>query len=102
MCCIISRTTFPIVSGFTLECSSISFYLKELFKHFSRQRSLSIEAKEKASHLLRMRANKKLVQQQLVEQTGNVILLKDLTNNATALKRGNDPYVAVKSDGEIW
>ncbi len=116
VCCIISRTTFPIVSGFTLECSSVSynlklfFYLKELFKHFPRQqRSLSIKAKEKASHLLRMRANKKLVQQQLVEQTGNVILLKDLTNIAIALKRGksrNDLDVAVKSlmerYGKTW
>ena len=63
-----------------------------------RQRSLSTEAKEKASKLLQMNVNKKLLQQELVQETGNVILLKDLTNIATAAKHGksrNDIDVTV-------
>ena len=53
-----------------------------------QQRSLPAEIKEKASHLLKMNANKKLIQQQLVNETGNIILLKDLSNIATAIKHG--------------
>ena len=91
---------FPNCFSSSVSYNPNLFYLKELFKHLPRQRSLSIEAKEKASHLLRMRANKKLIQQRLVEETGNVILLKDLTNISSGLKRGksrNDLDVAVKS-----
>jgi hypothetical protein len=45
-----------------------------------------------------MNVNKKLLQQELVKDTGNVILLKDLTNIASASKRGksrNDLDVTV-------
>ena len=52
--------------------------------------SLAIgKAKAKASQLLQLRANKKLVQQQLINGYGNVVLLKDLTNLASSLKRAN-------------
>ena len=34
-----------------------------------------------------MKANKKLIQQQLSQETGNIILLKDLSNIATAHKK---------------
>lgn len=45
-----------------------------------------------------MNVNKKLLQQELVKDTGNVILLKDLTNIESASKRGrsrNDLDVTV-------
>lgn len=35
-----------------------------------------------------MNANKKMVQAQLTQETGNVILLRDLTNIASAAKQG--------------
>ena len=58
-----------------------------LHKHL-QQRKLSWEAKDKAVTLLEMKANKKLIQQQLrmhvAISTGNIILLKDLSNIATA------------------
>ena len=37
---------------------------------------------------MQMNVNKKLLQQELVQETGNVVLLKDLTNIAYATKRG--------------
>ncbi len=52
------------------------------------QRKLCLAAKAKASNLLRMNANKKMVQAQLTQETGNVILLRDLTNIASAAKQG--------------
>ena len=38
--------------------------------------------------LLEMKANKKLIQKQLTEETGKIILLKDLTNISTSMKEG--------------
>ena len=35
-----------------------------------------------------MKANKKMVQQQLCQETGNIVLLKDLSNIALAAKKG--------------
>lgn len=76
----------------------IIFPYQELFKHLPGQRSLPLEAKEKAAQLMQMNVNKKLLQQELVQETGNVILLKDLSNIASAIKRGksrNDVDVTV-------
>ena len=72
--------------------------MQELFKHLPRQRSLPTEAKEKAAKLLQMNVNKKQLQQQLVQETGNVVLLKDLTNIASTTRHGksrNDVDVTV-------
>ena len=43
--------------------------------------------KEKAASLLSMKANKKLVQDALTQETGNVITLKDLSNIAASNKK---------------
>ena len=48
-----------------------------------------MEAKAKAAKLLEMKANKKMVQHELSLETGNIILLKDLTNIAASLKQGD-------------
>lgn len=53
------------------------------------QRKLPAETKAKASSLLQMNANKKMIQSQLSQETGKVILLKDLTNIATEVKQGS-------------
>jgi zinc finger SWIM domain-containing protein 3 len=58
-----------------------------LFKHLPQQRALNKEEKAKAAKLLEMKANKKLVQQQLSQETGNIVLLKDLSNISTANKQ---------------
>ncbi len=60
-----------------------------MFKHLPSQRKLSSDAKAKASNLLQMNANKKMVQMQLSNETGKVILLKDLANVVTSAKRGS-------------
>ena len=53
-----------------------------------QQRKLPVELKEKAVALLRMKANKKLVQQEISKETGKVILLKDICNLITAGNQG--------------
>ncbi|XP_065895227.1 uncharacterized protein [Dysidea avara] len=60
---------------------------QELFNHLPQQRRLPKEVKEKAAKLLEMKANNKLVQQTLCQETGKVILLKDLANINNTRKR---------------
>ena len=56
--------------------------------HLPIQRKLPPDAKEKAAKLLEMKANKKMVQQQLTSETGKIVLLKDLSNIATCTNKG--------------
>ncbi|ELU08802.1 hypothetical protein CAPTEDRAFT_194064 [Capitella teleta] len=65
----------------------------EAFKHLPQQRILCGAEKERVAGLLKIQANKKLVQQQLMEDTGNVVLLKDLHNIAARVV----PRKSVKS-----
>ena len=74
--------------------------LQELFKHLPSQRTLPTDAKKTAEKLLELNVNKKLLREKLVKETGNVILLKDLTNIASAQKQGksrNDLDATVNS-----
>ena len=45
-----------------------------------QQRKLPVEVKEKATTLLRMKANKKLIQENISKETDKVVLLKDTCN----------------------
>lgn len=47
-----------------------------------------------------MNANKKMIQTQLTQETGKVILLKDLTNIATAVKQGNSQNTLMDKYGK--
>ena len=55
-----------------------------------------------------MRANKKMVQHALCQETGNIFLLKDLSNPTSTTKKtpGNDMDVVVKTltedYGKYW
>lgn len=44
---------------------------------------------ENTSSLLNMRANKKLVQQQVSKKAGQIILLKDISNISLKARRGS-------------
>ena len=48
--------------------------------HYPRQRRLDDATKAETAKMLAMKANKKRVQQHILESTGQVILLKDLHN----------------------
>ena len=61
-----------------------------LFKHLPQQRSLSNEAKAKAAKLLEMKANKKMVQLEMSQETGNVVLLRDLSNIIVSQRKGQE------------
>jgi len=57
-----------------------------MFQHLPHQRRLDDSSKEIAKKMLSMKANKKLVQNHLMKDTGKVVLLKDLHNIAATLK----------------
>ena len=56
--------------------------------HLPTQIKLPPDAKEKAAKLLEIKANKKMVQQQLTSETGKIVLLKDLSNITTCANKG--------------
>ena len=73
--------------------------VKELFRRLPQQRKLTNEEKEKARRLLQLKANKKMVKDDLQSSTGKAALLKDLSNLMTKTKSDstrNNLEVAVK------
>lgn len=65
-----------------------------------QQHKLPVELKEKATTLLRMKANKKLIQEEMSKETGKVVILKHICNIATAAKQGrsrNDLDITVQT-----
>ena len=55
--------------------------------HLPHQRNLTAEEKAEAEKLLGMKANKKMVQHKLTQETGKIVLLEDLTNISTSMKQ---------------
>ncbi|XP_023311864.1 uncharacterized protein LOC108914561 [Anoplophora glabripennis] len=53
---------------------------EEIFKHLPKQRRLSDEHKKCVLEMMKLKINKKLLQADLVEKTGNSILLRDISN----------------------
>ena len=51
-----------------------------MYDHLPRQRHLDSEESETVKSLLRVQANKKLVQQHISQASGKVVTLKDLSN----------------------
>jgi len=68
--------------------NSCDVCLQELFRHSPQQRQLSLATKEKVASLLQMDAYKKLVQQQISQESGKIVLLKDLVNIVANSKKG--------------
>ncbi|CAH1114425.1 unnamed protein product [Psylliodes chrysocephalus] len=52
----------------------------EVFKQLPKQRKLFDEYKKTALTMMKLKVNKKLLQAELLEKTGNSILLRDLSN----------------------
>ena len=76
----------------------VNMHFNIYYKHLPHQRKLSAPLKEKAVSLLEMKANKKLVQEKLTQESGKVILLKDLSNLAASINKStkNDLDCVVK------
>lgn len=54
-----------------------------------QQRKLSLSEQKEAEKLLRLKANKKLIQDKLASETGKCISLKDLSNMSSMANAGS-------------
>lgn len=63
-------------------------YFQATYEHLPHQRALPDELKAGVRGLLKLQANKKLIQKKIQEETGKVVLLKDLSNVASSMKQG--------------
>lgn len=61
----------------------------QLFQQLPQQRRLPPDLKTKARHLLKLRANKMLVREQMQRESGHAVLLKDLSNISAEGKRAD-------------
>ena len=59
---------------------------QQLFKHLPRQRKLSDSEKKGAENFLNVKANKKILQHKLSQETGKAVTLKDITNLQSSLQ----------------
>ncbi|KAH8041822.1 hypothetical protein HPB51_018616 [Rhipicephalus microplus] len=55
---------------------------QELFRHLPRQIKLAPELQSKACELMKMKANKMMVREQMKKESGRAVLFKDLSNIA--------------------
>lgn len=72
---------------------------EHLFRHLPQQRRLPPDLQTKAASMLQLRANKKLLREQLEVQSNKAVTLRDLSNLAARKKQGcsrNDLEATVK------
>ena len=60
---------------------------RELYNHFPRQRRLDGQNKEEVKEAIRLKANKKLIQQKIEQATGRPITMKDIQNLQTQTRK---------------
>ena len=56
-----------------------------MFKHLLQQRALPADLKNMAENLIKLKVNKKLLQQKLSVERGKIITLKDVSNLVTRI-----------------
>lgn len=61
-----------------------------IFDHLPRQRRLTEDEKQEVEGLLKMKVNKKLLQQHMSDTTGKVVTLKDVSNVQTSINSQTD------------
>ena len=59
------------------------------FAHLPQQRRLDDDRRQKVSDMLALKVNKKLLQQHMMVETGQVVILKDI-HNISALSSNSD------------
>ena len=65
-------------------------FIQTSFKHLPRQRRMNAVEREAVEGMLRMRPNKKILQAELVKDTGKYVILKDIHNIQTKISPKSD------------
>ena len=66
---------------------------KTLFSHLSNQRKLKPETKAIVLELMDLKANKKMIQNKIMKDSGKVLTLKDLSNIRTTAGKKNNNFI---------
>ena len=74
---------------------------KELFRNLWQQRKLGDEEKENIRQMLDMKANKKIIQSNIMQATGKVVLMKDIHNMKVTNNKQNDLTTLQKAVNEL-
>lgn len=64
--------------------------IQDIDNHLPQQRRLEIGEKNDIEELLKLKLNKKLLQQHMSASTGKVVTLKDISNVQTGLRSKSD------------
>jgi hypothetical protein len=60
---------------------------EKLFKYLPKQRHLSREERQDVENMLKVKANKKMLQNYVMQKTGKHVILKDLHNIQSNIKK---------------
>jgi len=71
-----------------------------VFRNLFQQRRLDKDAKENVQSLLSVRANKKMIQTRVMEETGKVVKLKDIHNIKATNKSPNSDMTMLQAGVE--
>ena len=63
---------------------------QDIYDHLPRQRRLDEHERIEVENYLRLKVDKKLLQQHLSDQTGKVVTLKDISNVQTGVRESSD------------
>ena len=73
-----------------MSCNGSMLFLQDIYDHLPHQRKLDTDEKENVKGLLKLKVNKKLLQQYISECTQKVVTLKDISNIQTGLRSKKD------------
>ena len=76
-------------------CNLLAYISQAIYDHLPRQRQLDVETRAKAESFLKMKVNKKLLQQHLTEVTGKVIHMSDKDFTERVVFRKEFPQAAL-------
>ena len=66
------------------------FPSQDIYDHLPRQRWLNENERKEAEDYLKMKVDKKLLQQHLSDKSGKVVTLKDISNVQTSVRESSD------------
>ena len=98
ICIWVLERHFPLKTGYLTESQSLNwsntvlykkttllYCLQVLFKHLLQQGALPANMKNIAENLIRLKVNKKLLEQKLSVESGKIFTLKDISNLVTRI-----------------
>ena len=88
--CVCTLTCRKVQDGLCIKFVLICSHSQAIYDHLPRQRQLGDSVKREAEDMLRMKVDKTLLQQHLIEKTGKVVTMRDIINIQAGLDTHSD------------